>query len=309
MKIAIVGAGAIGSFFGAKLALAGNDVSLVAREQHVQAIRRSGLRLYEGNEVRTIAINAVTSSHELAGRDFDLVIITTKAYDAATASKIAVDLLQNNTIWLSIQNGLGMEEVISKATGKSNFIKGVTYCGATLDEPGTVTGHGVKETILGYSKAVPTDSVKSVKETFELAGLPAHVTSNILGAIWLKVLVNSGINALATVTNSTNGQLLESPTLRNLMLEIVREGFRVAQKSDIKLEADAEQLVLETAKMTSLNRNSMLVDIEKGKRTEIDFINGAICVEGRRLGVDTPLNAMLTALIKGMEEQNRMRAR
>jgi 2-dehydropantoate 2-reductase len=143
---------------------------------------------------------------------------------------------------------------------------------------------------------------------FSEAGLPTGVTNNIEGTVWTKILINAGINPFGALTGMKNGELMMFPELKELMVETVIEGTKVARKINVKLEGDPVSLMLKTAEMTAQNRNSMLQDVEKGKRTEIDFINGAISNLGKRMGVKTPLNNMLTSLVKGLEA-NRLKMR
>jgi len=157
--------------------------------------------------------------------------------------------------------------------------------------------------VIGELNGIITERVRNIADTFSKAGLSTRVTDNIDGTVWTKVLINASINPFGALTNMKNGELLIIPEIKELMTEIICEGIKVAQKNDVRLEEDPVSLMIKTAEMTAQNKNSMLQDIEKGKITEIDFINGAISNFGKRKGIPTPLNRLLTYLIKGLSKK------
>lgn len=293
-----MGAGAIGSLFGGLLAEGGNDVTLIARESHVRTIKQNGLIIDGVSGKHVVDVKAVTKPTHLKAT-FDLILLTVKAYDTRQAVTEAQTLLGNNSVLLCLQNGLGMEEIASEIIGRDRILRGVTTNGALLKEPSLVIYTGKGETTIGELKV--TGRAQRVAEAFSKAGLPTRVTNNIEGTVWTKILINAGINPFGALTGMKNGELIIIPELKELMVETVIEGRNVAKKIDAKLEGDPVSLMIKTAEMTAQNKNSMLQDIEKGKRTEIDFINGAISNLGKRKGVLTPLNTLLTHLVKGLE--------
>lgn len=302
-----MGAGAIGSFFGGLLAEGENDVVLIARESHVKAIRQNGLAIEGASGKRVVKVKAVATPAHLK-EDFDLVLLTVKAYDTRQAVTEVKTLMGNDSVLLCLQNGLGVEQIASTIIGRNRVVRGVTINGVLLKEPGLVVHTGEGQTIIGELHRKITHRTQRIAGMFSKAGLPTRVTNNIDGTVWTKILINAGINPFGALTGMKNGELLMIPGLRNLMIETVKEGSNVAKKIDVKLEHEPVSLMINTAEMTAKNKNSMLQDIEKGKRTEIDFINGAILNLGKRNDIKTPLNKVLTHLVRGLEA-NRLKVR
>ncbi|WNZ29473.1 MAG: 2-dehydropantoate 2-reductase [Candidatus Bathyarchaeota archaeon] len=299
MKVAVMGAGAIGSLFGGLLAESGTDVTLIAREAHVNAIKQNGLIIDGVSGKRVVNVKAVTSVMELS-ETFDLILLTVKAYDTAQAVAEAKPLFRRNSVLFCLQNGLGVEKIASDSIGSTMILRGVTSNGALVKKPGLVMHTGKGQTVIGepYCKIIEKTLIA---ETFQEAGLPTRSSGNIEGDVWTKVLVNAGINPFGALTAMTNGELIARSDLKELMTETVIEGKKVAGKFNTRLDEDPVSLMINIAEMTAQNKNSMLQDIEKGKRTEIDFINGAISCLGKTKNVSTPLNTLLTGLIKGLE--------
>jgi 2-dehydropantoate 2-reductase len=296
----VLGAGAIGSLFGGFLAKEGNDVVLVGREKHVNAIQKKGLTIRDGVEY-VVKVKAVTSVDQVK-TPLDLILLTVKAYDTRQAILEVHDLMDEKTTVLCLQNGLGTEEIASELI--ENPLRGVTSNGSLLVKSGVVAHTGRGDTILGEQEGSVTQRMKMIADTFTQAGLNTRITENIQGVVWTKTLVNSGINPFGALTGMKNGELIREPSLKGLMIRTVEEGVSVAETMGITLEGDPVDLTLQTAERTANNRNSMLQDILRSKRTEIDFINGAISEHGRRNRVPTPINDVLTGLIRTLEHKN-----
>ncbi|MCW4038462.1 MAG: 2-dehydropantoate 2-reductase [Candidatus Bathyarchaeota archaeon] len=297
----MLGAGAIGSLFGGYLTKEGNDVILVGREKHVKAIQKKGLTIRDGVEY-VVKVKAATSVDQVE-TPLDLILLTAKAYDTRQAILEVNDLMDEKTTLLCLQNGLGTEEIASELI--ENPLRGVTSNGSLLVKPGVIAHTGRGDTILGEQDGSVTQRMKMIADTFTKAGLNTRITENIQGVVWTKTLVNSGINPFGALTGMKNGELIREPSLKGLMIRTVEEGVSVAEKIGITLEGDPVDLTLQTAERTANNRNSMLQDILRNKRTEIDFINGAISEHGRRNQVPTPINEVLTGLIRTLEHKNK----
>lgn len=296
-KIVVLGAGAVGSLFGAMLREGGFDVTLVSRNvEHVDAINMNGLVVKTpadgGGEEDSVTIKADT---KLSGEP-DLIILAVKAYDVESALASVRDFA---CPVLCIQNGIGVEEIAAKVIGAERVVRGVTFMGATFAGPGCVVNAGIGETLIGRGK-----HSEKIAEVFSRSGLSTNVTDNITGVVWTKSLVNCGMNAFGALTGLRNGELAEVPGLIEAMIATVEEGAAVAEPCGVKIEGPQEKL-LDVAELTAKNKNSMLQDIERGKRTEIDFLNGAVSRIGKEKGVPTPLNDVLTALVKGLEFKKR----
>jgi 2-dehydropantoate 2-reductase len=307
MKILVMGAGAIGSLFGGLLAENGNDVILVGRQSHMRRVRESGLKI-EGLLNKQIFKNlkAEVNLTNFLKEEFDLILLTVKAYDTKQASTQIKKLVEKKTMVVCLQNGLGVEDEASEVLGKTRVLRAVTFCGAYLDKPGTVRCTGFGETFIGepYYQNLREETIKIAK-TFEEAGFPTKISANIHETVWTKTLVNVGINPYGALTRKRNGELIENREIKELMVSTVREGVDVAEKVGVNFKEDPVDLMLKTAEATAKNLNSMLQDLLRGKKTEIDYLNGAIVKLGEKFGVPTPLNRLLTVLIKTLEKDFR----
>ena len=305
MKIVIIGAGAMGGLFAARLAAAGEDVSVVdVWAEHVDTIRTQGLILETGEgEVRTKPA-AVTRVEDLAACAADLVIVFVKSGMTAAAARSAQTILGPVGRVLTLQNGLGNAEMIAEVFGADRVLAGTTAQGATLIGPGRIRHGGRGDTHIGRLTGPVDDFCREAAMILSRAGIPAIAEDTVQSLIWGKLVINVGINALTALLRFTNGQLNDHAETRELVKLAVAEAVQVAAASDVRLPYDnAVEKVLAVAAATATNRSSMLQDILRGRATEIDAINGALVREGVRLGVPTPVNATLTLLIKALEKQ------
>lgn len=302
MRIVIVGAGAMGSLFGGLLSLAGEDVVLVdVWREHVDAINRNGLRIHGIGGERVVRVRAATS-HGEAG-PADLLILFVKSYDTERAVRDSMPIITSRTTILTLQNGLGNVEKIGSIAGFEKVIAGVTMHGATLTKPGEVFHAGAGLTYIGEIGGGVSKRVEEIAGIFNRAGIETRVSSNILEMIWRKAIVNSAINAIGALTRLRNGELIAMPEIVEVMSQVVREGVEVAGRLGIRLSYEEMiNSVLEVCRATANNKNSMLQDVERMRRTEIEAINGAIVKYGERLGVPTPVNRLLTILVRGLEK-------
>jgi 2-dehydropantoate 2-reductase len=303
MRVAVVGAGAMGCLYGGRLAEAGVDVALVdVWKEHVDTINANGLHITGVSGDRVVRVPATTDPETVG--EVELVLLFVKSYDTAKAVRGSMPLIGGDTYVLTLQNGLGNIEAIAEAVGLGRVLGGTTSHGSTLLGPGEIRHAGIGPTVVGALERGSRGMAEKVADTFKGAGLHTKVSSDVRGDIWGKVLVNLGINALTALTGLRNGQLLEVPELRRLMRLAVEEGMRVATADSVDLGSlDHVAHVYEVAEATAANRSSMLQDVERGRRTEIDALNGAVVGLGERLGVETPVNTALTALVKGLEHR------
>jgi len=270
----------------------------------VEAINEKGLRIEENDGERTVFLQALIDPRTLGPQD--LVLIFVKSYHTAAAVKSAINLFDKDTLVLTLQNGVGNAEVISKVVEDIAVIAGTTSHGATVLGPGRIRHAGVGETVIGRYDGKNDRRVEEIAAEFTRCRLETKVSNNIAGLVWGKLLVNVGINPLTALCNIPNGRLVELESTRNLMKMMVSEGEAVACAKGIELPyPDAFEKVKEVARATGANRSSMLQDMDRGRNTEIDFINGAIVREGRKIGVPTPCNEVVTLLIKALEEKRR----
>jgi 2-dehydropantoate 2-reductase len=301
MKIAVVGAGAMGSLFGGLLAAAGEKVILVdIWEEHVEAINTRGLIIEKNSTRQTIEVRA-TTDHSKVGL-VDLIILFVKSYDTHDAIEDIKVIVSEDTVLLSLQNGLGNIEKISELIGKNKVIPGTTAQGCTLMGPGEIKHAGYGSTIIGEIDGRISKRIIKIRDTFNRAGIKTEISDKIKVALWSKVLVNIAINPVTALTGLRNGELLDHPEIVKVMLNAVEEAIRVAEALKIDLGFDEHiENVYKVARATYSNKSSMLQDIYKGKRTEIDALNGVIVASARRIGLPVPVNDTLTALVKGLE--------
>jgi len=301
MKIAVIGSGAMGSLFGGFLAESGQDVWLLDNHpERSQTINKVGLKIEGVSGKHLIKIKSTTEASQVGTVGLALVFV--KSYDTARAVSGASKVIGDETVVLTLQNGLGNAERIRSLVGSSKVIAGTTSQGATVLGPGHIRHAGMGDTVIGQLDGKITKRLEDICGVFNSAKIPTRISDNVEGLIWNKLLVNVGINALTAITKLPNGKLLDYPETRELLRLVVQEGLRVAKAKNIKI--DYKDPVAETesvCKKTASNISSMLQDVLRKKHTEIDYINGAICAQGDRLGIPAPINKALTFLIKAIE--------
>ncbi len=298
MKIGIVGAGAMGSLFAWLLVRSGQDVSLLdVNRELVDKVKKDGLKIEGISGNHTVPIKIAGDPVDL--EKFDLAIIFVKSYDTEVAVKGALSLFGLHTTILTLQNGLGNIEKIARVAGEKRVLGGTTSQGATVLGRGWINYAGSGDTVIGELSGEITGRVKKVAKIFNQADIKTEITGDLTGLIWNKLLINVGINALTALTRLKNGQLLDYPETEEILRMTVEEAVMVGRAKGIQImDENPVKKVESVCEATSANVSSMLQDIMKGKKTEIEDINGAVVFEGRKLKVPTPANAVLTNLVK-----------
>jgi 2-dehydropantoate 2-reductase len=303
MKIAILGAGALGCAIGSTLTEGGHETWLIDRSAtHVETMRRDGLRVDDAAGSRRVEVRAAMRAAEVGA--VDLVIVLVKSFHTDSAMGGALELIGRDTVVLSLQNGLGHEDVLAGIVGRERVLAGKTYVGGVLRAPGHIqSGVSGKLTYIGELDGRLTRRVQAIAEAFNASGLATTVSDNILGTMWDKLLINVATGAITGITRLTYGQLYEEPELKATALAAVAEAMAAAKAAGVRLSmTDAQEAWTMAAEgLSPAFKTSMLQSLEKGSVTEIDFINGAVVRWGERLGVPTPVNATLVACIKGIE--------
>lgn len=310
MKICVLGAGALGCAIGGVLAEAGCAVTLVTRNAaQVAAIERDGLRLVENGRERSVSVRAVTDSAML--EVMDVVIVLVKSFHTRQAIESARSIVGPDTVVLSLQNGLGHEDILAEVVGREKVLAGKTYVGGVLMAPGHIlVGAAGKETVLGELDGSVSSRAKAIRDEFLRAGLHTALSDNIVGVMWDKLLVNVSTGALSSITRLTYGELYKVEQVETCALAAVAEAMAVARACGVALATrEPRDAWLKAAVGLPADfKTSMLQSLEKGSATEIDFINGAVVRWGRRCGVPTPINETLVAGIKGIEHHLRLHA-
>lgn len=302
MKTAIVGAGAMGSLFGALLSEGGNDVRLYdVWQEHVDAINQSGLQIEREGIRRSVRIAATNSPQEI-GRN-DLVILFVKSTQTKTASDVARQLAGESGLVLTLQNGMGNADVIAEKIDPARILAGTTSHGATLLEAGSIRHAGIGPTTLGAwsTSEEGLENAQRVADIFTTAGIETQAVEDVHSVVWNKLLINIGINAITALTGIKNGQLLDLESTREISRAAVQEAMGVARAVNVRINRDAVEHVLEVAQATAANRSSMGQDVDNRRQTEISTINGYIVQEADRLGLDAPVNRTLTALVETLQ--------
>jgi 2-dehydropantoate 2-reductase len=313
MRILVCGAGAVGSVLGGLLARSGHRVALLGRPRHMAAVRRHGLSI-EGiwGSHHVAGIEAASTSTELADRNFDVVLVTVKSYDTPAAIELIRQLDCGAGTILSVQNGHGNTQALEAAFGRGRVLGARIITGVELPEPGQVTVTVSADDIRlgppdGEADLMPL--ARELAGAFQAAGIPTSPTDRYREFLWAKILYNCSLNPLGALLRATYGQLAEDPGTRPLIDQIIAEAFAAARGAGIPLFWDAaadfrrhfyDELIPPTAR----HYPSMLRDLERRGRTEIDALNGAVVQLARQHDQQAPVNEMLTALIK-LREQTR----
>lgn len=300
MKLLVVGPGAMGTLFAGLLADGGHEVWLLGRRADVvEAIAHKGVSWIRGNSRNTANVRPILQAAE--AWPVDLVLIFVKAYDTLQAARDALPAMEADSVALTLQNGLNNVEAIASVVGRDRTLAGVTAYGATLLSSGLVRHGGEGETIIGELDGRETERLKRVADAFRKSGIRTEVSRHIDRLIWGKLILNAAINPLTALLRMRNGQLLSQQETRALMATLALEGASVVSAKGISLpyENPVEKVEM-VCRLTASNRSSMLQDVDKGRQTEIDWINGAVVREGRALGVLTPVNWTIVQLIKAL---------
>ncbi len=300
MKIVIIGTGAIGCLFGAVFKKGGLDVALLGRSaEEVGAINERGVIVERGGAEETTAIPAFLDA-SAAGRD-GLVIIAVKAYDTASTIPQIRRMLSPDGAVLTLQNGLGNAETLAGDLGVERLLCGTTAHGSSVVGPGRIIHAGQGETLLGEMRGERSRRAEKIAALFSSAGLDARAVDNAPGYAWLKLIINAAINPFTAIHNLRNGALPGVPNICEEMAEVVAEAEAVARAAGVKIPCDdAMAKVRKVCAATGDNVSSMLQDVRAGRRTEIDYINGAIVRLGEKFGIPTPRNAALAAQVRAL---------
>jgi 2-dehydropantoate 2-reductase len=301
VRICIVGCGAVGSLFAANLAQL-DDVEVWAydlAQDHVDAINEHGLHLSGAGEV-VGRLTATTDATELPPCEFG--IVATKAMHTSSAIQATAAAFTNACV-ATVQNGLGNEEALAEHV--EQVIRGTTFPAGKVTAPGHVQWDVKGDTTFGpfEPRPAPFGEVERLADACTRAGMPAQSVADARGPQWRKVIFNAATNPIGALTGLTHGRVCEDPALRRLVSGLVDEGKAVAAAQQIELDADPEELIDHAAKpeVAYDHKASMLQDVEAHRPTEIDYLNGGIVRFGDELGVPTPLNRAIWALVKGLE--------
>jgi 2-dehydropantoate 2-reductase len=295
MRFAVMGAGAVGCYYGGMLARAGHEVVLVGRPVHVDAVRREGLRLQAQAFDERVPVRADTEVAAVAGAD--VVLCCVKSPDTEDAARAMQPHLAPDALVLSLQNGVDNAERL-RAVLAQEVLPAVVYVATEMAGPGHVRHHGRGELVIGPS---PRSAV--LVEVFGAAGVPVQVSDNVAGALWAKLVLNCAYNALSAITQLPYGRLVQGEGVGDVMHDVVDECLAVARAEGVTLPGEAHEAVRRLAGTMPAQYSSTAQDLARGKPSEIDHLNGLVVRRGEARGVPTPVNRALWALVKLMEAQ------
>jgi 2-dehydropantoate 2-reductase len=295
MKVAVVGAGAVGCYYGGMLARAGHDVTLIGRPRHVEAIERQGLRLETQTFDERIRVSA--SSEGSAVRSAQLVLLCVKSTDTESAAAIIKPHLAPDALVLSLQNGVENADRL-RAILPQDVLAAVVYIGTEMAGPGHVKHHGRGELIIERSRASD-----ELAQALIAAGVPTDISDNVRGALWAKLILNCAYNALSAITQLPYGRLVKGAGITAVMRDVVDECLAVAKADDVTIPGDVDAAIRKIAETVPGQYSSTAQDLARGKPSEIDHLNGVIVRRGEALGVATPVNRLLHAIVKLLESK------
>ena len=303
-KIYVLGAGAVGCYFGGMLARAHHDVTFIARPERAKALNGSGLEMDCKAFHETIAVKASADLSILS--DADLVLLSVKSLDTERTLEQVQSILPSKSVILSLQNGVANIELASKKVANPMYAA-VVYVAAGMIGQRTMKHHGRGELLIGNPAPANGQDDQYLQEIcalFESAGVPCSIAPRIKRDMWLKFLVNCSFNAISGIGQIPYGEMVKSPSIVKLLKEITKEFIAIAALEDVNItmsEALAANDSIATTMATQVSSTAQ--DLARGKMTEIDFLNGYIVELGKRYGVATPYNESVYALVKMMESQ------
>jgi len=299
MKIAIVGAGGVGGYFGARLAVSGEEVHFIARGAHLEAIQNNGLQIYSTNGDILVKPARATSDPAAVG-PADLVIVAVKLWSTEQALRDAAPLVGPNTAVVSFQNGVIAADTIASLYGKPRTLGGVAQIAAVIEKPGVIRHSGTMAVLIaGELDGKPTPRVQKFIDACVTAGIEARASDDIRKNIWEKYAFLVAASAMTSLTRLPLGPIREDPDTRALMAQIMSEVASVGRAKDVRLDADLVDRLLQ--RLDGLPRTmvaSMLGDLERGNRLELPWLSGGVAQMGNELKVPTPANSFIVAALK-----------
>lgn len=294
-QVAVMGAGAVGCYYGAMLARAGHQVTLIGRPQHVEAVKRLGLRLETKEFDELVRLQSATEADSVRGAQ--LVLFSVKSTDTEAAGKALAPHIERNAAILTLQNGVDNAERLAATLGRE-VIPAVVYVAVEMAGAGHVRHHGRGELVIGRASAS-----EAIVAAFAGAGVKVEISDHVMGALWAKLIVNSAYNALSAITQLPYGRLVQNAGVPSIMDEVVDECLAVARAAGVQVPGDMHEAVRRIAQTMPGQYSSTAQDLSRRKKTEIEHLNGFVARKGEALGVRTPVNRTLLALVKALESR------
>ena len=295
-RVAVMGAGAVGCYYGGLLARAGAPVTLIGRAVHVDAIRGAGLRFDGLAFQEIIALDASTETDAVA--DADLVLFCVKSTDTVTAARAIAPLLKPGALILALQNGVDNAERLRSVLPDHETASAVVYVGTEMAGPGHVKHHGRGELVID-----PSARSAALAQALVAAGVPTEISDNVRGALWLKLVLNCAYNAVSAIAQMPYGETVAGEGIPQVMDDVIAECLAVASAEGVTIPGDVPLAVRSIVEAMPAQYSSTAQDLARGKRTEIDYLNGLVVRRAHAHGIATPANRALWALVKLLEKK------
>lgn len=298
MKIGVMGTGGVGGYFGAILARAGVDIHFVARGKHRQAIQEEGLQVISSQGNFRVMVHATSEPEDIG--PVDLLLFCVKAYDTMDAMRVIGPMIEEDTMILSLQNGIDNNAKLSELYDATRVLGGTTYIESSIASPGVIAHSGRPGRIIfGELTGERTPRAEKVLQVFQKGGIDTELSTEIENVLWQKFLFICGVHGVTTLPRASLGLALAFPETRDLMVGVMREVESLARAKGIHLPVDVVQKAVELAETYTRNfKCSMLRDLQWRRRTEVEALNGMVVQMGREFGIETPLNQVITACLK-----------
>ena len=301
LKIGIAGPGAVGGYYGALLTRAGMDVKFLGRGRHLDVMKEKGLSVksYKGD----FHISPFASDDPAEIGSCDLILFCVKSFDSANMARFIQPMVGPSTVILSLQNGVENEEILGNIYGADKVLAGVAFIGSRIEKPGVIVHTASGNITFGEPDGGSSDRTKELEEIFNSAGIKARLSDDIRKVMWQKMVWNCGFNAITALTRCSASEVLLVQETREIVRKTMEEVIAVAAALGVKFDASLpEKTIAHTEKQGEI-RTSMLVDMEKGQKMEIDGLNGIVCHKGGEKGVPTPTNDVLYGMIKSINKR------
>ncbi len=296
MKVAVMGAGAVGCYYGAMLARAGHEVVLIGRPAHVEAVRARGLRLEAQSFDEHVPMAASTGPDAVRGAD--LVLFCVKSTDTEAAAAQIAPHLAPGALVLTLQNGVDNDERARSVLRSHEVAAAVVYVATGMAGPGHVKHNGRGELVIA-----PSARGEEVAQALRAAGVPTEISDNVRGALWAKLVLNCAYNALSAITQLPYGVLVRNEGVPGVLRDVVAECLAVARAEGVTIPGDIDAAVAGIARTMPAQFSSTAQDLARGKRSEIDHLNGFVLRRGEALGVPVPANRLLWTLVRLLEDK------
>jgi 2-dehydropantoate 2-reductase len=298
MRIAIVGSGGVGGYFGGRLAATGTDVTFLARGAHLEAMRAHGLRI-DSPKGNVHLANVKAESDPAAVGPVDVVFFAVKLYDTESALSLLPPLVGPRTVVVGFQNGVETVGTLTRAVGASHTAGGVSYVSAVIAEPGVIRHTAMDHLIFGMPDGSPSPQLESLLEACRPAGFQVTLSRDITVDIWTKFVRISVFSAMTAVTRSPIGVIVNDPELLEMLKAAARETLAVAHAKGVQVSGTIDEDVAVAYKaLPPQAKASMLEDLERGRRIELPWLSGAVVRLGREVGVATPIHAFISTVLK-----------